>query len=177
MRKSSFEKERILWMSFSVILLFASLVSISKSKKEAANSSRRLKIMFKREADLRNEIELLNGTIEEARSASLKGYELQELKKRGLKHPGTDLFADLVRHENLMPDKGAMGGRRGYYYPDTARILNGRWFLGSFRNGNHLGGEALLQYKVSPSGKISWKLIDAYWEDVRSGRSGELSTH
>lgn len=54
MPKPSFEKERLLWMSFTIILLLGSLIAMNKSKREATNASHRVKILLQREADLRS---------------------------------------------------------------------------------------------------------------------------
>jgi hypothetical protein len=162
-------------MVFTILLLFIILYSEMDAKRAARVSSRRLNIMFQRERDLRNEIGNLNDRIQQIKSAPLNENDLRELKHRRLKKPAVDLLRDLVSHENLLPDRGAMGGRSGYYDPVASHVVNGRWLLGVFWNGNSLRGEALLQYKVSEPGKISWKLLDASWQSI-DGRAGEILT-
>lgn len=95
------------------------------------------------------------------KALGLKSWEIEELKKKGLKDPIKDLKTDLMKHPELIPYPGVLGGTMGFYFEDKIWILTKKWVLAWFDDG-HIGGYILLEYKVSDDGEVSWKVIDSY---------------
>jgi hypothetical protein len=79
------------------------------------------------------------------------------MKKKGLSDPIQDIISDLMKHNELIPYKGVLGGTMRFYEKEI-RILTNKWVLAYFEDG-HIGGYLLLEYKISDSGKIDWKRI------------------
>jgi hypothetical protein len=74
-----------------------------------------------------------------------------------------DIVSDLMKHPELIPHKGVLGGTMGFYSEQNIKVLNSKWVLAQFEDG-HIGGWMLLEYKVLKSGSISWKVIDSFLE-------------
>jgi hypothetical protein len=94
------------------------------------------------------------GTIE----SMLDPADLHYLRRRGLAHPVASIKADLVKNRQLIPVNGVLGGTM-QFPEERIQVLNRRWVLAYFEDG-HKAGEMLLEYSVSPSGKISWKPLE-----------------
>ena len=120
-------------------------------------SRHRYEEMIKQRDMLRAKVERSEG------SALLSNWELDKLKEKGLTNPLEDLADDLMRHAELIPYKGVMGGTMGFYAKDDIHVVTSRWVLASFEDG-HMKGRMLLEYQVSPKGKIYWRVISAYLE-------------
>src|SRR3989339_513619 len=45
----------------------------------------------------------------------LSAEEIQYLKDRGLKNPVNDITVDLMKHSELIPHRGVLGGKMGFY--------------------------------------------------------------
>lgn len=91
----------------------------------------------------------------------LTDREAKRLRARGLKDPARDLIIDLVRHPDLIPHEGVLGGKMGFYFPDRIWLLTDRWVLAYFEDG-HMAGYLLLRYEVADDGAISWEVIRSY---------------
>ena len=91
----------------------------------------------------------------------INDFQLKRLVKKGLKDPVNDLRNDLVKHPELIPYKGVVGGTVGFGgEADSIVLLNEKWILAVFSDG-HFEGEMLLEFKVL-NNKIEWKVIDSY---------------
>ena len=88
-------------------------------------------------------------------------WDILELKRKGLHDPVHDITVDLMRHTELIPYEGVLGGTMGFYSEDMIHVLTKRWVLASFEDG-HIGGKMLLEYQVSGGGEITWSVIDSY---------------
>jgi hypothetical protein len=82
----------------------------------------------------------------------------QEIKRTGLSEPIRELTDDLRQHPEIIPFKGAFGGRMGFYDPIGITVLDAKWVFARFEDG-HVGGNCLLEYEVGHGKKISWKMI------------------
>jgi len=103
--------------------------------------------------DLRSSINNHQRLLE--RRPELKGEDLEELQRKGLKDPLKEIVAGLQKHPELIPYKGVLGGRMGFYFADMIWVLNKKWVFAYFEDG-HIGGWMLLEFKVSQGGKISF---------------------
>ncbi len=100
----------------------------------------------------------------EALPAALPGLtarEAERLRALGLENPEADLRADLMKHPELIPQEGVLGGTMGFYFPERIWILTGRWAFAYFEDG-HRAGYILLRYDVSRGGAVSWEVIRSY---------------
>jgi len=133
----------------------------------------------RRARQLNHQVERLTATVDSLRAVSsnapqapdagagertipaslLTSAQVQDLRQRGLSDPIRDLTADLERHPELIPIKPVAGGTMRFYGSQTA-VLSPKWVLGYFEDG-HVGGHALLEYRVAPGGKIAWKVLTA----------------
>jgi hypothetical protein len=94
-------------------------------------------------------------------SAFVHSKDIMRLKKQGLSNPVDDLIDDLMKHKELIPFKGVLGGTMSFYSKKDIHVLTSRWVLAAFEDG-HIGGQMILEYTVSLGGKINWKVISAY---------------
>jgi hypothetical protein len=90
----------------------------------------------------------------------LSSDEIAALRRAGLTDPVNQLRSDLGAHGSLVPVKGLLGGKMGYYDPDGVVLLPGGYAYAPAEDG-HILVHTLLRYDVDPGGKIRWKLIDA----------------
>jgi len=148
---AGFSKERYVWMVLSVavlalfIIVFFKYVHCGEQLQEA-----------KREGEaLQAKLDAFQ------RGSLLPGGDVAQLKKKGLSNLEEKLAGDLMRHRELIPYKGVMGGTMGFYSKQDIHVLTLRWVMASFEDG-HIGGHMLLEYAVSPGGEIQWKVISAY---------------
>jgi len=86
--------------------------------------------------------------------------DLDELRDLGLADPVAMLRADLMRHPELIPYKGVLGGRMGFYSPGDIVLLNSRWVYARFNDG-HIVGFGIFEFSVAPGGRIRWKTVAA----------------
>ena len=69
-----------------------------------------------------------------------------------------------MKHRELIPYEGVLGGQMGFYDENGIQILDSRWVLADFEDG-HIAGRMLLEYQVSNEGQISWKVLNSYLEN------------
>jgi len=127
-----------------------------------------LRDLQQRNAQLSTEIDNLRLSIKKYEKQlenrpGLQSWDIERLRRRGLSDPVKDIVVDLMKHRELIPYEGTLGGTMGFYYPDNVWVLTNKWVLASFEDG-HMGGYMFLQYKVSENGKISWTVIDSSLE-------------
>jgi len=116
--------------------------------------------------DFEQRLKILEETIkpDESKPANLielYSWDIEEMKRRGLKEPVKDIISDLMQHRELIPYKGSLGGTMNFYSEGQIRILTKKWVLAYFEDG-HNGGYILLEYEVTNSGKIKWKALASY---------------
>ncbi|MBW2039986.1 MAG: hypothetical protein JRI46_10435 [Deltaproteobacteria bacterium] len=144
-------KERYFWIVLSAILL--ALVFVLSF--QYVRYKEGLQEAQKGEEALLKKLEALEG------ASLLRSWDVARLKNKGLSNPVEDLAADLMQHRELIPFEGVLGGTVGFYSKKDIHVLTSRWVLASFEDG-HVGGRMLLEYRISPGGKISWKVLSAY---------------
>ena len=83
---------------------------------------------------------------------------IDRLRGQGLRDPIAELIGDLRRHPELIPYSGTHGGGMGFYAIGRIRVLSDTWVYAPFDDG-HIGGEAILEYRVAPGGAISWRVL------------------
>jgi hypothetical protein len=91
-------------------------------------------------------------------------HELQEADRRflieqGLQNPINDLVQDLMKHNELIPCKGAVGGTPGFYDPTGIAVLSKNRVIADYDDG-HVEGTVELTFTVT-NGVISWRVVQA----------------
>jgi len=94
--------------------------------------------------------------------SNIKEHRLQEadrhfLVEKGLHDPINDLVRDLMRHNELIPCKGVLGGTPGFYNPDRIAVLSKDHVIADWEDG-HIKGTIELSFVVS-NGVISWTVV------------------
>ena len=107
--------------------------------------------------------ELSSAEPQVAPPVTLSPQDLAALYRRGLRQPLLELPADLMRHRELIPLPGTMGGTMAFMSPQDIHVLNRRWVLAACEDG-HQRGILLLEYAVGERGAISWKVLAAELE-------------
>ncbi|OGF17309.1 MAG: hypothetical protein A2W00_14245 [Candidatus Eisenbacteria bacterium RBG_16_71_46] len=102
------------------------------------------------------------GEAQRARSAQfmlLTSGEIAQLQLAGLPDPPQRLREDLMRHPELIPFEGTLGGRMRFD-PGGIALLSPEWVYARFEDG-HTGGSCLLAFDVLRDGRISWRRLAA----------------
>jgi len=88
-------------------------------------------------------------------------WDIEAMKRAGLKDPLNEIISDLKRHGELIPYEGRMGGTMNFYGQSKMWILTNKWVLAYFEDG-HNGGYLLLEYEITKGGGIHWKILTSY---------------
>jgi hypothetical protein len=172
MRNLPFQRERIFWMIFTIILLLPHLFIIGKLRKESAEAVLQIRLASQRERRLKEDMGRLNATVhslkaqrkyelevQERKLGLISKYELASLRGKGLPNPIADLRADLQKHRELIAHFETPGWKMRFS-DESIHLLGYGWAYADFSDG-HAWGRALLKYQVSDKGKISWKVLYA----------------
>ena len=91
----------------------------------------------------------------------LQGFEIDQLKQKGLMDPVKDLKLDLMKRQDLIPYKGVLGGTMGFFSEENIHIISSKWAAAYFDDG-HIDGIMLLKYNIQKDGKIRWVVMDSF---------------
>ncbi|MFH2069561.1 MAG: hypothetical protein ABII89_08915 [Candidatus Omnitrophota bacterium] len=158
-------KVQLSWASFVMLLLIVtlSLFSALLHRKEIIQLKQNEKALNDKVEELIKE----NSGLKIGRwtqflhQPKLSSPEIQDLKKKGLKNPVNDIIADLLKHNELIPYQGVLGGKMGFHSEKDIYVVSTRLVRASFDDG-HIGGWMLLEYQVAGRNKISWKVLESY---------------
>ncbi len=94
----------------------------------------------------------------------IRKHQLQEadwkiLIEKGLQDPINDLVQDLMKHNELIPCEGTVGGTPGFNDPDRIAVLSRDRVIADYDDG-HVEGTVELAYTVF-DGAISWTVVNA----------------
>jgi len=166
------KRERFIWILAIILIVAIFLVTVNKYEVALNLMNERVLELeaektnwIKREANLNSQIEDLKKQSEEyARIIdNFPSYNwdiIEGLKIKGFEGNVQDIINDLVRHDELIPYEGALGGKMGFYSEDRIYVLSDKWVFAYFEDG-HAYGYMLLSYSID-NNKISWKIIDSY---------------
>jgi len=95
-------------------------------------------------------------------ASGVREHQLQEadrqfLVEKGLHDPIRDLVKDLMKHNELIPCEGSVGGTPGFYNPDRIAVLSKDHVIADYDDG-HVEGTIELTFIVS-QGTISWTVV------------------
>jgi hypothetical protein len=99
----------------------------------------------------------------EIREHQLKEDDRQFLIERGLKDPINGLVQDLMKHNEIIPCEGAVGGKPGFNDPNRIAVLSKDHVIADYDDG-HVEGTIELTFMIS-NGTISWKVVNAECDD------------
>lgn len=156
MRLANRKIERALWIVLSLGLAIGVGVQRERAiraRKPAPTRESDYTRLTQQYLELKHSRDSLDATLR--RMDPLDENALDRMRESGLQDPVRDLTADLERHNELIPYSGVLGGTMRF---TQVRVLSSRYALAAFEDG-HVSGEALLEYGVSPGGKISWKVV------------------
>jgi hypothetical protein len=95
--------------------------------------------------------------LSDIRAHQLQEEDFQFLISKGLQDPVHDLVRDLMKHHELIPCKGTVGGTPGFYDPDRIAVLSKDHVLADYDDG-HVEGSIELSFIVS-NGTVSWTVV------------------
>jgi hypothetical protein len=87
---------------------------------------------------------------------------IRSMRQVGFSDPVRDIKRDLMKHRELIPYSGSLGGTMAFYSEKDIRVLNDHWVFAEFDDG-HSVGWMLLRWRFE-STKIYWKRIDSYMD-------------
>lgn len=144
------------------------LISHIKNKNEVLQLETENRALFEElersRKDFKSKLKSLEAMTNKTKSANvieLHSWDIEEMKRRGLKEPVKDIISDLMQHRELIPYKGSLGGTMNFYSESQIWILTKKWVLAYFEDG-HNGGYILLEYEVTNNGRIKWKALASY---------------
>jgi cell division protein FtsL len=160
--KKSLRIEAILWLAVTAVAILLSVLLLVRN---AAYRADLLAIQAEKEgltaqvADLKARCEQYEKQAQDL--PGLLSWEIEELKKKGLKDPVADLVADLQDQPELIPHEGVLGGTMAFGFPEKIHVLTEHYVLAYFEDG-HIGGWMVLEYSVARGGRISWRVVDSH---------------
>ncbi len=92
-----------------------------------------------------------------SRKHQLRVEDWQFLISKGLQDPMHDLAQDLMRHNELIPCKGTVGGTPGFNDPGRIAVLGKDHVIADYDDG-HAEGTIELSFIVS-NGTVSWTVV------------------
>lgn len=168
---TSGKKERIVLISVSMVILAIAIFVISSYQTRLTILNQRVDDLeasknawTQKEEKLTSEIADLNKQIE--KDTELKKTFptdnpeiINSLRRKGFNGGMQEIIDDLIKHKELIPFEGVLGGTMGFYRKEDVYVISDKWVLAYFNDG-HIGGNMILNYSVK-SGNISWNLIDS----------------
>ncbi len=173
-----FPTARNLWMGLSGVLFILLLISMSFAltyRKMAVQTQEQVSEIQKRElkflsefqsavkgeSKLKKEVEALAKELRAIKAGFYQSDDQIFLRRRGLKAPEEELKESLLKQEDLIPEKGVLGGKMRFYDIAEMKVLSRKWVVAGFEDG-HKAGRALLEFRISDDGDITWEMIDSY---------------
>lgn len=165
------QRERIIWIILLLVIIAGSALVIAKFQTTLTEVNQTVKDLeeekitwTQREADLTTEIlnlkaRVVKQTEEINKHPGADPTIAIELERKGLNGGPDQVVADLLKHNELIPYEGVLGGKMAFF-KDNTYVISDKWVLAYFEDG-HMNGNMLLGYSVK-SGIISWKVIDSY---------------
>lgn len=149
-----------------IVLLISHIKNKSEVRQLKTENRALVEELERSRRDFERRLKIPEETIKpvEGKSANvieLHRWDIEEMKRRGLKEPVKDIISDLMRHRELIPYEGSLGGTMNFYSESQIRILTKKWVLAYFEDG-HNGGYLLLEYEVTTGGRINWKALASY---------------
>jgi len=166
------KRERIIWISLLTVIIAISVLVITKYQSTLTLVNQKVTdyeaekaTWIQSEANLTSRVSDLKALTEKY-SKLISTFPtnnpniISALKRRGFDGSVQDIVNDLLKHKELIPYDGVLGGKMGFHSRDNVYVLSDKWVYAYFDDG-HINGYMLLNYSVN-NGNISWKVIDSY---------------
>jgi hypothetical protein len=127
------------------------LVLSEENKKAKQINSENVAVISNLNVDIRKRDDIIESL------PKLEEHMIQQLKTKGFKGDSQVIILDLIKHKELIPYEGVLGGTMKF---DNIYVLTDQWVLASINDG-HIDGFMLLKYDLS-NGKILWQVISSY---------------
>jgi hypothetical protein len=167
-KRSSIEKERLIWTIVVILLVLSIVILFMRSQAAETEAERAQEEAFQQRLRADSLANVAAGPVargdEEDRPTQISGEghtilasEIRYLQRLGLDSPVEDLIADLRSSPRLIGAEAVLGGTMGFHDRDAIRVLNDRWAFARYDDG-HIMGAMLLRYTVS-AGEVTWEVI------------------
>ena len=90
-----------------------------------------------------------------SKGSFLDDVDVEELRRKGLANPASELRDSLQAHPGLIPYPGVLGGTMRF---DEILLLRPPFAFAEFDDG-HIDGAMLVEYEVMGPGRVSWKRL------------------
>lgn len=166
------KNERIIWISLVSIITVIFVLVFAKYQTTLTLVNQRVTDLegekttwTRREINLTSQVSELEAKVDEynelIKNCPTNNPDIVEgLKLRGFNGEVQEIIADLVKHNELIPYDGALGGKMGFYSKEKIFVLSDKWVYAYFGDG-HINGYMLLSYSINNE-NITWKVIDSY---------------
>jgi hypothetical protein len=166
------KRERMIWISLVAIITVISVLVFVRYQTNLTIANQRVTDLedekttwTQREINLTSQVSGLKTKFEEyneliKNSPTNNPDIINGLKRRGFNGEVQEIIADLVKHNELIPYDGALGGKMGFYSKEKIFVISDKWVYAYFDDG-HINGYMLLSYNIN-NRNISWKVIDSY---------------
>lgn len=149
-----------------IFLIFRAVIALNVSEYERKAMIEKVKEIADENQLIQDRTTLLEASLAYYKNKSLyqpplSSRELAALRQRGLRNPVMDIKTDLMKHHELIPYKGIMGGAMRFPSEREIYVVSTKWVRAYFEDG-HISGWMVLEYKIQPGGRIVWKVIDSY---------------
>ena len=151
-------KKRLIWITLFAVAVLASLSAVKHYQRQIAFVKDRESAALRTVARLEQQVATLEEQLQDRKDGDWTEGDWEELQNKELKHPVEDLVADLKKNKEIIPQKGVLGGTMAF---EDVQFLGSRWAVASISDG-HILGLALLKYRVSDDGRITWNVVDSY---------------
>lgn len=166
------KRERIIWISLLTVIIAISVLVIVKYQTTLTLVNQRVTdfegektTWIQSESNLTSQVSELKARTEKY-SKLISTFPtnnpdiINGLKRQGFDGSVQDIINDLLKHNELIPYDGVLGGKMGFHSKENVYVLSDKWVYAYFDDG-HINGYMLLSYSVN-NGAISWKVIDSY---------------
>ncbi|HWL23705.1 MAG TPA: hypothetical protein VNR38_08140 [Ureibacillus sp.] len=93
-------------------------------------------------------------------NSKLDHLAVNELEKKNFLGSPKDIIAELVKHPELIPYEGVLGGDV-LIREEGTKVLSHEWIFAPFDDG-HILGYLLIHYSIVDGKPGNWKVIDSY---------------
>ena len=165
------KRERIIWISLLFVILVIAVLVVSKYQKNLITVNQIVTDLEREKTTWAQTEENLTLEIADIKAQMDNNAEIiktfptndpeivKELERKGIKGGSNQIINDLLKHNELIPFEGILGGKMAFR-KDKIFVISDRWVLAYFEDG-HISGNMLLRYNVK-NGVIIWKVIDSY---------------
>lgn len=133
---------------------------LSQLEKENRDLKYNLENMTTQNSVLKEEIQSLNENKDDSIHNVLNLGSKMELERLGFEGKTEDIVAELLKHPEIIPYDGTLGGTM-HFYEDEIKVISHEWIFAPFSDG-HYGGSLLIKYKIVDGKPTGWEIVDSF---------------